>query len=415
MAGVQRATWDLASGLTMRRWDVTLLTTGAPGQPREFERDGLHVLTVPGLRPKAGGRRWEARAQRLVRRLGLESFDALIGAGPSGEAIPTRRSPLLFQCQETSVGVEDSDAGPWRRRPGPAKTLHPRVLRRVARELAHLQRADAVVVPAPDVKEALSRWPYRAVPNARRARVVRNGVDSRRFHPHPRYAQAFRRRYRIDEHAPLVFTACRLEGSAGIQDALVAFKAFQRANPDAKYVIAGGGPAGEALRKRVLDLRLGGSVAFTGSLSLPMVVRWLQAADVCLFLPRGPGVKPPVNLLESLACGPDVVAASPALDQALPHARLHAVRPQDPAAAARALAWAWWQRGNRRDAPFPEAWTLGRCVRGYEAVLQEAMEGHGRSSRLNGGLLSARPRTVGALLGGLRGPTAAAAASSLPR
>jgi glycosyltransferase involved in cell wall biosynthesis len=248
-------------------------------------------------------------------------------------------------------------------------------MQRLARELVDLNRADAVVVAAPGIKEALSRWPYRAVPNARRARVVRNGVDARRFHPHPRAAAAWRRSHRIAEDAPLVFTACRLEGSAGVQDALVAFLAFLRANPGAKYVVAGGGPAAEALKRRAADLRLGRHVAFAGPLPLPSIVRWLQAADLCLFVPRGGDVKPPVNLLESLACGADVVAASTALDLALPHSRLHAVPPRDPTAAARALSWAWWQRGIRRDAPFPEAWTLGRCVRGYEAVLQDAMAG----------------------------------------
>jgi glycosyltransferase involved in cell wall biosynthesis len=391
MAGVQRGTWDLASGLTMRKWDVTLLTTGVPGRPREFDRDGLHVLTVPGLR-RPGSRRWEARAQRLIRELGIESFDALIGAGPTGEAVPARRSPLVFQCQQTSVGREDPDAGPWRRRGPLSAALQPRTLRQVAHELADLQRADAVVVPAPDVKEALSRWPYRSLANARRARVVRNGVGARRFHPHPGHGRAFRRRHGIGEDAPLVFTACRLEGLAGVQDALVAFRAFLRANPDARYVIAGGGPAMEALKRRAADLRLGRAVGFAGPAPLPTLVRWLQAADLCLFLPRGRDVRPPVNLLESLACGPDVVAASPALDQALPHARLHAVPSHDPAAAARALAWAWWHRSHRRHAPFPEAWTLGQSVRGYEAVLQEAMDGRGRSSRLNGGLLSAGHR-----------------------
>ncbi|HUR25294.1 MAG TPA: glycosyltransferase family 4 protein [Candidatus Thermoplasmatota archaeon] len=423
VAGVQRVTWDLASGLRMRRWDVTLLTTGVPGRPREFERDGLHVLTVPANRARASGRRWEAATQKLVRGLGLESFDALIGAGPAGEAIPihpTRRSPLVFQCPDTAVGCEDPDAGPWRRR-RPGASLRPQTLRRLARELVDLERADAVVVPQPRVKEALSRWPYRAVPNARRARVVRNGVDSRRFHPHPRAGPAWRRRHRIGEEAPLVFTACRLEGSAGVQDALGAFRVFQRANPGAKYVIAGAGPALGALKQRVQDLGLGGSVAFTGSLSLPMVVRWLQAADLCLFLPRGPNVKPPVTLLESLACGPDVVAASTALDLALPHSRIHAVRPCDPPAAARALQWAWGQRGIRHDAPFPEAWTLGHCVRGYEAVLREAMDAHGlqrrpgRSSRLNGGLLSAGTGSVGDRLRRPQASLAAAAASGPPR
>lgn len=375
MAGVRRATWDLASGLRMRRWEVTLMTTGAPGHAQEFDRDGLHVVAVPGLRPRATARRWKAAAAQLVRDLGLETYDAVIGAGPSGDAMPACRSPFVFQCHEASLGRRRTPAplGAWNRPPRRSLKTVKGAVRQAAAELGDLRRADAVIVPRPSVQADLARWPYRVLPAARRARVVRNGVDTRRFHPHVKAAAAWRRAKGIPEDAALVVTACPLVGAAGVQDALAAFRSFQRSVPDARYVIVGAGPAAANLRRRAAALRLGSSVAFAGEARVAMVARWLQAADLCLHLPRGADVQPTATLLEALACGPDVVATSMASDLGRPHDRLHVVRPCDPAGAARAMAWAWHRRQERRPSPFPLDWTLGRSVQAYEAVLTEAM------------------------------------------
>jgi glycosyltransferase involved in cell wall biosynthesis len=416
-ASVPRASWDLASGLRMRRWDVTLLATGIAGRPRDYDHDGLHILTLPGLGHQAGQRRWEAAARRLLRDLGGESFDALVGSGPSGEAAPMRRSPFVFQCQDATLAPRRHRAalGAWGRPRTRTWSQRAATLRQLMAELALLRRADAVVVPRPAVKQALETLPYRLLPRARQARVVRHGVDARLFHPHSTLAASWRHRHGIPEAGPLAVTACHLEGVAGVQDALAAFARFRRGHPGARIAVIGDGPAALPLRRRAMDLRLDGSAIFTGALAVGQAVRWLQAADLCLFVPRSPAAQPKPSLLEALACGPDVIAASPALDLTRPHPRLHAVPACDPAALARAMAWAWARRQQRAPAPFPAQWMLGRTIQGYEAILQEAMEGGGRSSRLNGGLLSAATRSVGDRLRGLRAPPAAAAASGPPR
>jgi glycosyltransferase involved in cell wall biosynthesis len=395
-ASVPKATWDLASGLRMRRWDVTLLTTGTPGRPREYEHDGMHILTLP-LRRSASQRRWEAAARDLVRDLGVESFDATVGSGPSGEAVPVRGSPFVFQCQGASLAPDRLRAplGSWGRRRPSSWSERTAALRQLAAELSALQRADAVVVPRQAVKEALSGWPYRILPKARQAHVVRHGVDARRYHPHAKLGASWRRRHGVADDAPLVFTAAHLDGQAGVQDALAAFRLFLPQHPEAKLVVGGAGPAKLALRRRAGALRLHGSVAFAGDLGRQAVIRWLQAADLVLFVPRSAVAQPTASVLESLACGPDVIVAAPALDLARPHPRLHAVPACDPRALARAMEAAWrTRRRARTPPPFPVQWTLGRTIQGYEAVLQEAMDGGGRSSRLNGGLLSAAYRQL---------------------
>jgi glycosyltransferase involved in cell wall biosynthesis len=416
-ASVPKVTWDLASGLRMRRWEVTLLTTGTPGRPREYEHDGLHIVTLP-LRNPASQRRWEAAARRLVRDLGVESFDATVGSGPAGEAVPVRGSPFVFQCQAASLGRDRTRAplGAWGRRRPASWSDRAAALRHLASELSALQRADAVVVPRLAVKEALAGWPYRLLPKARQARIVRHGVDARRFHPHAKLAASWRRRHAVAETAPLVVTSSRLDGQAGVQDALAAFRLFLPRHPEAKLVVGGDGPAAQALRRRARALRLPGSVAFAGEMEPATLVRWLQAADLVLFLPRSAAAQPTASVLESLACGPDVVVASPALDLARPHPRLHAVPACDPRAVERAMEAAWQARRRRRTAPpFPVQWTLGRTIQGYEAVLEDAMDGGGRSSRLNGGLLSAGTGSIGDRLRGLWAPPAAAGASGPPR
>lgn len=370
VGGYQRVVWDVCRGLRERGWDVTLLTTAVPGRPARFDADGLHVATVPGTKAQVADHRWRRAATRTARELG--SFDAVLGAGPAGQAVRLG-APEVFQCQDVllhEVGTHDRRG----RLRVPPSHWRPWVARYVARELDYLRRADGVIASAPSTKEALGRLPYRLAPGARTARVVRNGIDLRRNHPDPGAAADVRQRLGLRKDDPLVVTVCRLAPGKGMEDALRAFRAFSHAHPGALHAVVGTGARDAALRRTASDLGLVGKVRFHGALPDRAAIRLLQAADLALFLPRRAEVRPPLSVMEALACGADVVASETALDPALPHPRLHPVPPRDPSAAARALQRAWHDRGRHAPAPFPPELTLDRCVRGHEEALLEAMD-----------------------------------------
>jgi glycosyltransferase involved in cell wall biosynthesis len=372
IGGYQRVVWDVCRGLRRRGWEVTLLTTPVPGRPHRFEQDGLDVATVAGARPEALDGSWRRNAARAARELG--AFDAVLGAGPAGQAVRLRGAAEVFQCQDVflhEVGVHDRRG----RLRVPRDHWRPWVAAYVAREMEYIRRADRVLVSAPSTKEALGRLPYRLLPRAREARVVRNGIDVGRYRPDPSAAAEARPAFGLRDGDPLVVTVCRLAPGKGVEDALRAFAAFSRAHPGAVHAIVGTGTRADALRQAAAALSPEGRVRFLGTQPDRATVRLLQAADLVLFLPWRAEVRPPLSLMEALACGADVVATETSLDPALPHPRLHPVPPRDPAAAARALEAAWQARGSggRPAAPFPEELTLERCVLGHEEVLMEAL------------------------------------------
>lgn len=367
-AGYHRMTWDLASGLHGRGWDVTVLTTPVPGRGREFGAKGLHVVTVPGTWGERGQRRWDRDVPQVAQRLGLESFDAVLGVGPAGQVLRPRTPRSVFHCRDTVLnGIGESAKA--RGLPLALPPLRSWTLRRLARELDYLRRADDVVVPGPHARDALWRWPYRAVARSQ-ASVVRSGVPTRRFRPDPAAALEWRDRKGIGDDVPLVLTVCRLEPGKGLLDAVAAFRAFRALHRKARYVLVGTGPGHTEVRRRVLDLNVGAHVDFLGRLPDSHVVRWLQAADLFLFLPPAAEVRPPLNVVEAVACGTPVVATSTALDPATPHPLLHPVAPGDAAAAAFTMSRVWARRGRIPSRALPSSWTMEATAHAYDAVLR---------------------------------------------
>jgi glycosyltransferase involved in cell wall biosynthesis len=372
MGGYQRITWDVCRGLAARGWDVTVLTTPVPGRPSRFEWDGIQVATVAGARPQRIDWRWRRNATASARALG--PFDAVLGAGPAGQAVRVPGAAEVYQCQDTFLHEVAMHGRDGRLRVPPSHR-RPWVARYVARELAYIRRADTVLASAPSTAEALRRWPYGLLRNAREAVVVRNGVDPRRHRPDPRARAQWRARHGLRPDAPLVVTVCRQAPGKGVADALRAFRLFRRSQPAAWHVLVGAGPRQREAKRVAAALGLRNVAFFLGAQPDPETIRWLQAADLFLFLPWRAEVRPPLGLLEALACGLDVVASETALDPTLPHPRLHPVPTRRPDLAAAALEKAWRERraGTRPDAPLPQELTIDACVRGHERVLLAAL------------------------------------------
>lgn len=359
-AGFQRMTWDLAAELRHRAWDVTVLTSPVAGRPGEFTHAGIHVVTVPSAWPERGDKAWEQGAPRLARRLGIDSFDAVLGLGPGGHVLRPRGPRSVFHCRDSLLddGLHSTIASrSW-------------ALVRLVRELDYLRRADAVVVPDSGIEVGLRQRPY-SWARARRPFVVRAGVPTHRFHPDRDAGLAWRRRAGIADRAPLVVTVARLEPGKGVATALGAFRAFRREHPEARMVLVGNGPLHAEVRQRAMDLNLGRSVHLAGRLPDTHVVRWLQAADLFLFLPTRCSTRPPLNVAEALACGVRVVTTPAATDPSAPHPLLTAVPAGRPGEAALAMGRLWTARRRRGKAvPLPEEWRIEACARRHDAVLR---------------------------------------------
>jgi glycosyltransferase involved in cell wall biosynthesis len=159
---------------------------------------------------------------------------------------------------------------------------------------ASMARAAALVVPSGFLVEvfAAHRMPAQTVPNI---------VDRARFRP---AAPADPDAAAGDDERILV--ARNLEPIYDIATALRAYARLRRERPQARLVVAGSGPEGDALRALAAGLGVADGVEFTGRIGRDEMAARLRASRVALNPSRVDNM--PNSVLEALASGVPVVS-----------------------------------------------------------------------------------------------------------
>jgi glycogen(starch) synthase len=117
---------------------------------------------------------------------------------------------------------------------------------------------------------------------AEKVDVVRNGVDAARWRVPAARAAAARARWAPD--GPLVAYGGRLVHEKGVQDLVAAVPRLRRRHAGLRVVVAGTGPAADALREQARAARLGRSVTFAGFVPDAELAALVAAAD-CAVVP----------------------------------------------------------------------------------------------------------------------------------
>lgn len=175
---------------------------------------------------------------------------------------------------------------------------------------ALVRAAERRLAPRISAFVAVSRWVAAGVIRdwgvpADRVHVIPNGVDSARFAVLPDPTAA-RRSLGLDADGPVVGMAGRLAREKGPDVFLRAARLVQRRHPDCRFLVAGEGPEGAALRRLAAGLGLEGRVSFPGEVRDIAVA--LAAMDVFVLPSRSEAIS--IALLEAMAAGRPVVAAA---------------------------------------------------------------------------------------------------------
>ena len=137
---------------------------------------------------------------------------------------------------------------------------------------------------------------------AARLRVVRNGIDTRRFLPDRRCGAAFRAAWGIAPEQRLVGLIGRLDPMKGHPIFLQAAARLRTTDPGLRFVCVGGGPAAldASLRRQATDLGLDDRLIWAGpQTDMPAVYNALDmAVSASLY---GEGMSN--TLAEAMACG----------------------------------------------------------------------------------------------------------------
>jgi glycosyltransferase involved in cell wall biosynthesis len=257
----------------------------------EVERLGVDVVVIPSgrVRSVVKAARAVAQIRDLIRRQSIDivhTFNAKAHIY-GGLAAMWARVRCLFHLH----GV-----------PRPSLTRDG-----VVSTLAVLISADSIVACSQYVADAFTRiWP-----RARHASVIYNGlaIDAQQTSD---VARTVRSEFGIDDEAPLIVSACRLQRWKGPHVLVAAAARVLKARPDARVLIVGGSLFGlephyeRELRDLVDRLGITRSVTLTGFRS--DTHRLLAAADVVAHCSIEPDPFPTV-IVEALTLGRAVVAA----------------------------------------------------------------------------------------------------------
>jgi len=142
------------------------------------------------------------------------------------------------------------------------------------------------------------------VPN-RLMRVIRNGIDTRRFTAMPARREA-KRALGLGPRTPVVGTLCRLSPEKQLGMLLEAFGRVARVHRTVRLCIAGDGPERESLETLAASLGIRDRVVFLGHRS--DVVGVYAALDVFALTSKNEAL--PMAVLEAMAAGVPVVATA---------------------------------------------------------------------------------------------------------
>lgn len=188
-----------------------------------------------------------------------------------------------------------------------------------------LRRASALVVPSSFLAGVFGQYGHTA-------HIVPNVLDLRRFAPAP---PGTARAPAPD--APRILVARHLEAIYDNASAVRAFAIVRESCPEARLLLAGGGPLRAALQALAASLGVADAVEFAGHVDNAAMPALYQASDIVLNPSLADNM--PVSVLEALACGVPVVSTQvggiPAL---LEHGRTALlVPPGDAQAMAQAI------------------------------------------------------------------------------
>lgn len=339
--GIEHHTELLATGLSARGHEVTVVTTAHPDGRTTDRMGDVELMYVPGSSSRPDEPQWWADTYARLRAVHAEQpVDAVVSlsAGALGWLAPARTELGV----PAVVVLHASLGGELRRTWREARTVRGwyrlvRLAGRTAPLLLRWRRAAPAVAAWAPVSQAVAAESRRelGIPSDR-VTVVPACVDVERFRPDPIVGEAWRAASGLSADDRLLVVASRLESAKGVGVAIDATARLRARRDDVVLAVAGAGAA--AFRRTARVLGLGPAVRFLGPVDHGELPAVLAAADLFVLPSLGPeGL--PLSALEAAAAGLAVVASDvPGAREAVVDGVTGVlVPPGDPEALARAI------------------------------------------------------------------------------
>jgi len=165
--------------------------------------------------------------------------------------------------------------------------------------IAYCNSCQAVIAPTPSVKKTLLKYKV-STP----IYIVPSGVDTEKFSSIRK--ETIREKLRLKESDLLLVTVARLAPEKNLEFLLRVFKKLSGKRSNVYYLIVGGGPSAEGLKKLARDLNLEKKVFFAGPIPAEFVAPYFKAGD--LFIYSSLSETQGLIIIEAFAAGLPAVA-----------------------------------------------------------------------------------------------------------
>ena len=158
---------------------------------------------------------------------------------------------------------------------------------------------DGVVAPSQDVRNLLLKYKVKTPIS-----VIPTGIAEEFFSENN--SEFLRKKYNLDDDAIILLTISRLDASKNIPFLIKAFRIIARKNPNAYFVIVGGGPYKKNLERQAIRLGFKDKIIFTGAIEHKNIAKYYSGADIFVF--NSLGEIQPLVIIEAMANRLPVVA-----------------------------------------------------------------------------------------------------------
>jgi glycosyltransferase involved in cell wall biosynthesis len=239
-----------------------------------------------------------------------------------------------------------------------------------------LSRPASALIAVADQQRAAIIKHHRVNPD--RIRTVMNGVQPNPFVGDPAHRARMRAEFGFRENDRVIGTIAVLSRQKGVTHLLQAAKSVLASSADVKFLIVGGGPLEQALRKEAEDLGLGERVQFTGWRK--DVQQILPTFD--MFVMSSLWEAMPLTLLEAMAARLPIVVTDVGDNRKLvggDGACALVVPPADAGALATAISRLsadparGAKMGAQGRAAFEQRFTVGHMIAAHEHFYEQAL------------------------------------------
>lgn len=304
--GLEVVTWDMCKGLANIGLEVELITTKLPSTSFLRKEKNINIVEVEGTIPGKYNRAWWDKSAKHFLSYPADRLIGVISVSAAGFGVLKYKrnySNINFIMQAHGTSIDELKTK--------IKSHSAiKILKGIKniywffKDAYYYKKFDYIVGIGDAVVKSLTSFPNNLFVSENKVVKIENGIDVSLFTFSTDKKVKLRVDFNIQKEKKVIISVCRLHEQKGVDNNIRVVKELvrQKKHKDLLYIICGSGPAESSLKNMVQSLSLTENIIFVGDQDRNTIAKYLNVADVFMFLTkRIEGL--PLNVLEAQSAG----------------------------------------------------------------------------------------------------------------